>query len=70
MVGNNPASLTYVRMKGNACRRIGLESLKVELRQSTTTEELVRKIQELNEDENVHGILLQHPVPSQIDEQK
>lgn len=70
LVGNNPASLTYVRMKGNACRRIGLESLKVEMRQSTTTEELVRKIQDLNEDENVHGILLQHPVPSQIDEQK
>lgn len=70
LVGDNPASITYVRMKGNACSRIGLESLKVEMPHTTTTEELVRKIRELNDDENVHGILLQHPVPSHIDEQK
>lgn len=70
LVGNNPASVTYVRMKGNACKRVGLESLKVEMPESTTTDELVAKIEELNKDERVHGILLQHPVPEQIDEQK
>ena len=68
IVGNDPASVTYVRMKGNACRRIGMESLKVELPEETTTQQLIDKIQELNRDENVHGILLQHPVPSHIDE--
>ena len=70
LVGDNPASVTYVRMKGNACKRVGLESLKVEMPAATTTEELVAKIEELNRDERVHGILLQHPVPEQIDEQK
>ena len=68
IVGNDPASVTYVRMKSNACRRIGMESLKVELPEETTTQQLIDKIQELNRDENVHGILLQHPVPSHIDE--
>ncbi|WNO11058.1 bifunctional methylenetetrahydrofolate dehydrogenase/methenyltetrahydrofolate cyclohydrolase FolD [Teredinibacter sp. KSP-S5-2] len=68
LVGGDPASATYVKMKGNACERIGMESLKVELAESTTTEELLQKIQELNDNPNVHGILLQHPVPSQIDE--
>lgn len=70
LVGDNPASVTYVRMKGNACKRVGLESLKVELPAATTTEELVAKIEELNRDERVHGILLQHPVPEHIDEQR
>lgn len=68
LVGNDPASVTYVRMKGNACRRIGMESLKVELPEETTTQQLIDKIQELNRNENVHGILLQHPVPDHIDE--
>jgi len=70
LVGSNPASVTYVRMKGNACHRVGLESLKIELPENSTTEELNRKIQELNHDPRVHGILLQHPVPSQIEERK
>lgn len=68
LVGDDPASATYVKMKGNACHRIGMGSLKVELPSSTTTEELETKIRELNNDPDVHGILLQHPVPSQIDE--
>lgn len=68
LVGNDPASVTYVRMKGNACRRIGMESLKVELPEETTTQQLIDKIQELNRNDNVHGILLQHPVPDHIDE--
>lgn len=68
LVGDDPASATYVKMKGNACRRIGMDSLQVELPSSTTTEELLAKIEELNANPNVHGILLQHPVPEQIDE--
>lgn len=68
IVGDDPASVTYVRMKGNACARIGMQSLKVELPEETTTEQLIARIQELNNDDNVHGILLQHPVPAHIDE--
>lgn len=68
LVGDDPASATYVKMKGNACERIGMASLRVALPSSTTTEELLTKIEELNCDKNVHGILLQHPVPPQIDE--
>ncbi|MGH1441353.1 MAG: bifunctional methylenetetrahydrofolate dehydrogenase/methenyltetrahydrofolate cyclohydrolase FolD [Cellvibrionaceae bacterium] len=68
LVGDDPASATYVNMKGNACARIGMESLKVELPSETTTEELLSKIHELNDNDDVHGILLQHPVPAQIDE--
>jgi methylenetetrahydrofolate dehydrogenase (NADP+)/methenyltetrahydrofolate cyclohydrolase len=68
LVGADPASATYVKMKGNACRRIGMESLAVEMSDDTTTEQLLSKIQQLNADPDVHGILLQHPVPSQIDE--
>ncbi|WP_445363885.1 bifunctional methylenetetrahydrofolate dehydrogenase/methenyltetrahydrofolate cyclohydrolase FolD [Microbulbifer sp. ANSA003] len=68
LVGDDPASATYVKMKGNACRRIGMDSLQVELPSSTTTEQLLAKIEELNTNPNVHGILLQHPVPAQIDE--
>ncbi|QQD19789.1 bifunctional methylenetetrahydrofolate dehydrogenase/methenyltetrahydrofolate cyclohydrolase FolD [Spongiibacter nanhainus] len=68
LVGDDPASATYVKMKGNACRRVGMDSLAVEMPASTTTEQLLAKIDELNSDPNVHGILLQHPVPEQIDE--
>jgi methylenetetrahydrofolate dehydrogenase (NADP+) / methenyltetrahydrofolate cyclohydrolase len=68
LVGSDPASMTYVKMKGNACVRVGLSPLKVEMPEATTTEELARKIEELNKNTNVAGILLQHPVPKQIDE--
>lgn len=68
LVGDDPASATYVRMKGNACRRIGMESLAIELPGDTTTAQLLEKIGELNANPEVHGILLQHPVPEQIDE--
>jgi len=68
LVGADPASATYVKMKGNACTRIGMDSMKVEMSESTTTEELLAKINELNNNDNVHGILLQHPVPAQVDE--
>jgi methylenetetrahydrofolate dehydrogenase (NADP+)/methenyltetrahydrofolate cyclohydrolase len=68
LVGDDPASETYVRMKGNACRRVGMDSRKVELADSTTKDELLAVIDGLNDDADVHGILLQHPVPAQIDE--
>ena len=68
LVGDDPASATYVRMKGNACKRVGMESIRVEMPTETTTDELLAKIEELNENPDVHGILLQHPVPEQIDE--
>lgn len=68
LVGDDPASATYVKMKGNACARIGMESIRVEMPSHTSTEQLLAKIDELNNNPNVHGILLQHPVPEQIDE--
>jgi methylenetetrahydrofolate dehydrogenase (NADP+)/methenyltetrahydrofolate cyclohydrolase len=68
LVGDDPASATYVRMKGNACRRIGMESRKIELPATATTAELLAAIESLNQDPGVNGILLQHPVPAQIDE--
>jgi methylenetetrahydrofolate dehydrogenase (NADP+)/methenyltetrahydrofolate cyclohydrolase len=57
-------------MKRNTCKKVGMESIAVELPDSTTTEELLEAIENLNNDNSVHGILLQHPVPSQIDERK
>ncbi|WP_139365117.1 bifunctional 5,10-methylenetetrahydrofolate dehydrogenase/5,10-methenyltetrahydrofolate cyclohydrolase [Litchfieldia alkalitelluris] len=68
LVGDDPSSATYVKMKGNACKRIGMISKRIDLPKETTTEELLNVIHELNDDENIHGILLQHPVPAQIDE--
>ena len=68
LVGDDPASATYVKMKGNACRRVGMDSLAVEMPSSTTTDQLLAKIDELNHNPDVHGILLQHPVPPQVDE--
>ena len=70
LVGLDPASATYVKMKQNACARLGMDSIAVELSKDTTTEELLESINKLNNDKNVHGILLQHPVPAQIDERK
>ena len=70
LVGVDPASATYVKMKQNACARLGMDSIAVELSKETTTEELLEAIEKLNQDSNVHGILLQHPVPSQINERE
>lgn len=67
-VGNDPASSVYVRNKKNACAYIGIESLSYELEESTTQEELLELIEQLNADEHVKGILVQLPVPKHIDE--
>ncbi len=68
LVGDDPASATYVRMKGNACKRVGMDSLRVLLPEETTTDELLTEIDKLNSNPRVHGILLQHPVPDHIHE--
>jgi len=70
LVGDDPASATYVKMKGNACKRVGMESLKIVLPQTTSTAELLHEIDKLNANPDVHGILLQHPVPAQINERR
>ncbi|HPE60329.1 MAG: bifunctional methylenetetrahydrofolate dehydrogenase/methenyltetrahydrofolate cyclohydrolase FolD [Thiothrix sp.] len=68
LVGDDPSSATYVKMKGNACRRVGMDSQRVALGNDTGTEQLLAEIESLNANPLVHGILLQHPVPHQIDE--
>ncbi|MDA9341165.1 bifunctional 5,10-methylene-tetrahydrofolate dehydrogenase/5,10-methylene-tetrahydrofolate cyclohydrolase [Gammaproteobacteria bacterium] len=68
LVGVDPASAIYVKMKQSACARLGMESIAIELGKQITTEELLKIIHGLNNDPKVHGILLQHPVPPQIDE--
>lgn len=68
LVGDDPASATYVKMKGNACKRVGMESIAVTMPPTTTTAGLLAEIARLNANPDVHGILLQHPVPHQIDE--
>lgn len=69
-VGEDPASSVYVRNKKNACAYIGIESLAYELPESTTEEELLKLIEELNEKEEVKGILVQLPLPAHICEDK
>jgi methylenetetrahydrofolate dehydrogenase (NADP+) / methenyltetrahydrofolate cyclohydrolase len=68
LVGEDPASVTYVRMKRNRSEKAGIESRLVQLPAETTTAELVAAITELSGDPLVDGILLQHPVPGHIDE--
>ncbi|WP_032496659.1 bifunctional methylenetetrahydrofolate dehydrogenase/methenyltetrahydrofolate cyclohydrolase FolD [Hydrogenivirga sp. 128-5-R1-1] len=68
LVGNDPASQVYVRNKVNACRKVGIESLFYQLDENTVTEELLEVIAELNSREDVDGILVQLPLPSQIDQ--
>jgi methylenetetrahydrofolate dehydrogenase (NADP+) / methenyltetrahydrofolate cyclohydrolase len=68
LVGDNPASRTYVRSKDKMSRELGLYSRKLELPASTTQSELLRCVEELNRDRAIHGILVQSPPPKQIDE--
>ena len=70
LVGDDPASATYVNMKEMACQSLGIETEIRRLSKNTITAELQQTINELNKDETVDGILLQHPVPQQIDEIK
>lgn len=67
IVGDDEASHTYVRMKRKRCEDAGMKSLRVELPLGTTTDQLVAEIKKLADDDTVHGILVQHPVPKPID---
>ena len=70
LVGDDPASKVYVRNKHKACIEVGMESLQIEYPDGTSETELLDKIDELNADKNVDGILVQLPLPSYIDEEK
>lgn len=70
IVGDDPPSQMYVKMKQNACERIGIKFNKIELKQSVTTEKLLKIIESLNADPTVDGILIQHPLPLHIDERE
>lgn len=70
LVGNNPASQVYVRNKENDCRECGIYSAMYTLPEETTEAELLELLDTLNHDDSVHGILVQLPVPKQIDPQK
>ncbi len=68
LVGDNPASRAYVRSKDKMCRDLGLHSVKLELPADTTQEDLIKRVQDLNRDPAIHGILVQSPPPKHIDE--
>ncbi|HEX7516525.1 MAG TPA: bifunctional methylenetetrahydrofolate dehydrogenase/methenyltetrahydrofolate cyclohydrolase FolD [Chthoniobacterales bacterium] len=68
LVGDNPASRAYVRSKDKICRDLGLHSVKLELPAETTQAQLLARVEELNRDPAIHGILVQSPPPKQIDE--
>jgi methylenetetrahydrofolate dehydrogenase (NADP+)/methenyltetrahydrofolate cyclohydrolase len=68
LVGTDPASQSYVRSKDRMCRELGMHSIKHELPATTTQEELLTVVQELNSDPAIHGILVQSPLPAHNDE--
>lgn len=68
LVGNDPASESYVTMKHKDCIEVGYNSEVIRMAESTTQEELLAEVQRLNDDPNVHGILVQLPIPDHIDE--
>ena len=70
LVGNNPASAVYVRNKRRACQQVGIDSYQIEMPEDTTEKELLSKIDELNSDDKVNGILVQLPLPGHISEEK
>lgn len=67
LVGDDPASATYVRMKAKRCEEAGMRSVRVDLPHETTTEQLVSEVRKLASDKSVHGVVIQHPVPRPID---
>ncbi|HLU22220.1 bifunctional methylenetetrahydrofolate dehydrogenase/methenyltetrahydrofolate cyclohydrolase FolD [Lederbergia graminis] len=70
LVGNNPASRTYVTSKQKSCKAIGMESLLIEMPEDVEEATLLAKIEELNNQDDIHGILVQLPLPAHISEQK
>ncbi len=69
LIGNDPASRSYVKAKEKACKEIGINSVLKEMKEETTEEELLTEIDKLNKDLTIHGILVQLPLPKQISEQ-
>ena len=70
LVGENPASVSYVTGKQKALAEVGMSDRSVKLPESTTEEELLKLIDQLNKDDSVHGILVQLPLPKHINEDK
>ncbi len=70
LVGEDPASQVYVRMKGKKCEELGMRSVTIILPESTTEEDLLSKVDELNKDDSIHGFLVQLPLPSHINEER
>ncbi len=70
LVGNNPASRTYVKSKEKTCKDLGMNSILIELPETVSEAELLMKIEELNQDASIHGILIQLPLPKHINEKK
>lgn len=66
LVGDNPASISYVNMKAKACERVGIESSIIKFGTKVTKEEILLEIARLNNDKNIHGILVQLPLPKHI----
>ncbi|WP_419958924.1 bifunctional methylenetetrahydrofolate dehydrogenase/methenyltetrahydrofolate cyclohydrolase FolD [Psychrobacillus sp. BM2] len=70
LVGSNPASQTYVNNKAKTCERLGMYSVLIELDENISEDELLKNVETLNQDKKIHGILVQLPLPSQIDEDR
>ncbi|MCK1999693.1 bifunctional methylenetetrahydrofolate dehydrogenase/methenyltetrahydrofolate cyclohydrolase FolD [Psychrobacillus psychrodurans] len=70
LVGSNPASQTYVNNKAKTCERLGMYSVLIELDENISESELLKNVEALNQDDKIHGILVQLPLPSQIDEDR
>ncbi|GAA1859448.1 tetrahydrofolate dehydrogenase/cyclohydrolase catalytic domain-containing protein [Brevibacterium marinum] len=70
IVGDDPASHTYVKMKVNRCRKVGIEPRQITLPAESSTEQVVSEVRKLSEDDSVDGILVQHPAPAQVDEKQ
>jgi methylenetetrahydrofolate dehydrogenase (NADP+)/methenyltetrahydrofolate cyclohydrolase len=66
LVGDNPASISYIRQKRKACEATGIDWLQIDLPTETTQDELVNEVNKLNENEEIHGILVQLPLPKHI----
>lgn len=70
IVGNDPASQLYVRMKHNACEKTGIRSVGVELSEDSTTQDIINAVEKLNRDPSIHGILIQLPLPAGLETER
>ncbi|MDP2926252.1 MAG: tetrahydrofolate dehydrogenase/cyclohydrolase catalytic domain-containing protein, partial [Nanoarchaeota archaeon] len=67
LIGEDPASETYIKIKSSVCDRVGVKTTLIRLPESSTTEDVIKKIEDCNNNIEINGILLQHPAPKQID---